>query len=94
MDLVPEPDSLLPFVPNSDCDISSRNLMAHITQKAPICSRSILGNLVSSYDPVGNGTELDTVGRQFELYLWRPCGATCYSSRTVVVMKLLRTSAL
>ena len=25
---------------------------------------------------VGNGIELDTVGRQFEPYLWRPCGVT------------------
>ena len=23
---------------------------------------------------VGNGIELDTVGRQFEPYRWRPCG--------------------
>ena len=25
---------------------------------------------------VGNGIELDTVGRQFESYLWRPCDVT------------------
>ena len=25
---------------------------------------------------VGNGIELDTVGRQFEPYRWRPCGVT------------------
>ena len=25
---------------------------------------------------VGNGIELDTVGRQFETYRWRPCGVT------------------
>ena len=25
---------------------------------------------------VSNGIELDTVGRQFKLYLWRPCGVT------------------
>ena len=42
---------------------------------------------------VGRGTELDTVGRQ-----WRPCGVTWgfgpeQSSRTVVVIKLRRTSA-
>ena len=25
---------------------------------------------------VGHGIELDTVGDQFEPYLWRPCGVT------------------
>ena len=25
---------------------------------------------------VGNDIELDTVGRQFEPYRWRPCGVT------------------
>ena len=44
--------------------------------------------------PSGNGIELEAVGLQFEPYRWRPCGVTWDSSRTVVVIKLLRTSAL
>ena len=43
---------------------------------------------------VGNGIELKAVGLQFEPYRWRPCGVTWDSSRTVVVIKLRRTSAL
>ena len=43
---------------------------------------------------VGNGIELEAVGFQFEPYRWRPCGVTWNSSRTVVVIKLRRTSAL
>ena len=43
---------------------------------------------------VGNGIELEAVGLQFESYRWRPCGVTWDSSRTVVVIKLRRTSAL
>ena len=43
---------------------------------------------------VGNGIELEAVGLQFEPYRWRPCGVTWDSSRTVVVLKLRRTSAL
>ena len=43
---------------------------------------------------VGNGIELETVGLQFEPYRWRHCGVTWDSSRTVVVIKLRRTSAL
>ena len=39
---------------------------------------------------VGNGIELEAVGP----YRWRPCGVTWDSSRTVVVIKLWRTSAL
>ena len=41
-----------------------------------------------------NGIELEAVGLQFEPYRWRPCGVTWDSSRTVVVIKLRRTSAL
>ena len=45
---------------------------------------------------VGNGIELEAVGlpSQFEPYRWRPCGVTWDSSRTVVVIKMRRTSAL
>ena len=43
---------------------------------------------------VGNGIDLEAVGFQFEPYRWRPCGVTWDSSRTVVVIKLRRTSAL
>ena len=43
---------------------------------------------------VGNGIEPEAVGLQFEPYRWRPCGMTWDSSRTVVVIKLLLTSAL
>ena len=45
---------------------------------------------------VGNGIELEAVGLQFEAYRWSPCGVTVTwdSSRTVVVIKLRRTSAL
>ena len=53
-------------------------------------------NLQGCLVQVGNGIELDTVGRQFEPYRWRPCGVTwdvVPDSRTVVVLKLLRTSA-
>ena len=42
---------------------------------------------------VGNGIELEAV-LQFEPYRWRPCGVTWDFSRTVVVIKLRRTSAL
>ena len=42
----------------------------------------------------GNGIELEAVGLRFEPYRWRPCGVTWDSSRTVVVIKLRRTSAL
>ena len=43
----------------------------------------------------GNGIELDTVGRQFKPYQWRPCHWCDLRlwSRTVVVIKLRRTSA-
>ena len=40
---------------------------------------------------VGNGIEL---GFRFEPHRWRPCGVTWDSSRTVVGIKLRRTSAL
>ena len=40
------------------------------------------------------GIELEAVGLQFEPYRWRPCGVTWHLSRTVVVIKLRRTSAL
>ena len=50
----------------------------------------VLGCLVQ----VGNGIELEAVGFLFEPYRWRPCSVTWDSSRTVVVIKLLRTSAL
>ena len=43
---------------------------------------------------VGNGIELEAIGLQFEPYRWCPCGVTWDSSRTVVVIKLLLTSAL
>ena len=43
---------------------------------------------------VGNGIELEVYGLQFEPYRWRPCGVTWDTSRTVVVIKLRRTSAL
>ena len=36
---------------------------------------------------VGNGIELEAVGLQFKPYLWRFCGVTWDSSRTVVVIK-------
>ena len=42
---------------------------------------------------VGNGIELEAVGLLFEPYWWRPSGVTWDSSRTVVVIELLRTSA-
>ena len=42
---------------------------------------------------VGKGIELEALGLQFEPYRWRPCGVTWDSSRTVVVIKLRRTSA-
>ena len=43
---------------------------------------------------VGNRIELEAVGLQLESYLWRPCGVTWDSSRTVVVTKLQQTSAV
>ena len=43
---------------------------------------------------VGDGIELVAVGLQFEPYRWCPCSETWDSSRTVVVIKLRRTSAL
>ena len=43
---------------------------------------------------VGNGIEVEAVGLQFKPYQWRPCGVIWNSSRTVVVIKLRRTSAL
>ena len=41
-----------------------------------------------------NGIKLEAVGFQFEPYWGLPCGVTWDSSRTVVVIKLLRTPAL
>ena len=43
---------------------------------------------------IGNGIEVEAVGLQYKPYLWRLCGVTWDSSRTVVVIKLRRTSAL
>ena len=43
---------------------------------------------------VGNGIELEAVSFWFEPYQWRPCGVTWDSSRTVMVVELLQTSAL
>ena len=43
---------------------------------------------------VGNGIELEAFGLQFKPYLWCPCGVTWDLSQTVVVIKLLQTSAL
>ena len=44
---------------------------------------------------VCNGIEVDTVGRQFEPYRWRPCYVTSDNcSRSVMVIKLRRSSAL
>ena len=46
---------------------------------------------------VGEGIELDTVGRQFEPYRWRPCGVTWDSfpnSRGNKAAANLRGSAL
>ena len=54
------------------------------------CWQLFMGCLVQ----VGNGIELEAVGLQFKPYRWCPCGVTWESSRTVVVMKLRRTSAL
>ena len=39
-------------------------------------------------------TGLGSLWSQFEPYRWHPCGVAWDSSRTVVVIKLLRTSAL
>ena len=47
-----------------------------------------------NYFQVGNGIELEAVGLQFKPYRWRPCGVNWDSSQTVVVIKLLQTSAL
>ena len=55
---------------------------------------SKLESTTSCLVQVGNGIELEAVGLQFEPYRWRPCGVTWDSSRTVVVIKLRRTSAL
>ena len=56
--------------------------------------RSKLGLYTIMIVQVGNGIELEAVGLQFEPYRWRPCGVTWDLSRTVVVIKLRRTSAL
>ena len=56
----------------------------------PYVTYQVMGCLVQ----VGNGIELEAVGFRFEPYRWRPCGVTWDSSRTVVVIKLRRTSAL
>ena len=58
-----------------------------------LCSLGVY-HLFGCLVQVGNGIELEAVGLQFEPYRWRPCGVTWDSSRTVVVIKLLRTSAL
>ena len=49
-----------------------------------------LGCLVQN----GNGIELEAVGLLFKPYQWHLCGVTWDSSQTVVVIKLLQTSAL
>ena len=56
--------------------------------------RIIRTNMWGCLVQVGNGIELDTVGRQFEPYQWLPCVVTWDTSRTVVVIKLRWTSAL
>ena len=53
-----------------------------------------MDTLVGCLVQVGNGIELEAVGLQFKPYQWLPCGVTWDSSRTVMVIKLLRTSAL
>ena len=50
--------------------VQTGQLAAHTFTQLPWC-------LVQ----VGNGIELDTVGRQFESYRWRPCGVTVPNSR-------------
>ena len=68
---------------------AAKNLQLHTHKYAMLCTMW-WGCLVQ----VGNGIELEAVGLQFEPYRWRPCGVTWDSSRTVVVIKLRRTSAL
>ena len=58
------------------------------------CKKVWHKSYTSSHCLVGNGIKLEAVGLQFWPYWWRPCGVTWDSSRTVVVRKLLRTSAL
>ena len=71
----------------------------------PLADKTTLGRAARGSSPswtvklrclvqVGNGIELEAVGFRFEPYRWRPCGVTWDSSRTVVVLKLRRTSAL
>ena len=43
---------------------------------------------------IARDSRMEAGGLQFGPYWWRPCGVTWDSSRTVVVRKLLRTSAL
>ena len=75
---------LQPCYRDSVPDCNEKSLVPSASQ----CTRCLVQN--------GNGIELKAVGLQFEPYLWRPqaCGVTWDSSRTVVVIKLRRTSAL
>ena len=63
-----------------------------LTQNQPKTKTS--WSWISRLVQVGNGIELEAVGLQFKPYRWRPCDVTWDSSRTVVVIKLRRTSAL
>ena len=88
----------------SDANYKLTNTMPNSLRREERTSTNFLFvlNFRRSFDPyimgclvqVGNGIELEAVGFRFEPYRWRPCGVTWDSSRTVVVLKLRRTSAL
>ena len=77
------------------CDYKKKHVgMFLVGKSAPPESLAGMSKGKGCLVQVGNGIELEAVGLQFEPYRWRPCGVTWDSSRTVVVIKLRRTSAL
>ena len=70
--------------------------ICHLAQLQELCKKilrlTICIHTKGCLVQVGNGIELEAVGLQFEPCRWRPCGVTWDSSRTVVVIKLRRTS--
>ena len=88
---------ILLFAESVCCPVKDKCVLKEVSWKEmkPELTTYILGGhyVQGCLVQVGHGIELDTVGRQFEPYLWFDCGVTWDSSRTVVVIKLLRTSA-
>ena len=68
------------------CTVESRagpGLSRVTTKAAPDSAAGIKVLVLGCLVQVGNDIELDTVGRQFDPYRWRPCGVSGSSSSSV-----------